>query len=145
MKNQSPGTHLIFLYLYMESSEEEPLSLVSEDVLSDDLEKTNAVVAAFTVVAIFSLLLIETFLSVIFMVYNANGDQQSLMIAHSKDERYLSTFNVQCSDFCKISPSWRMIENSTASWCDLRRGRSAQEIFYTHFYLRYFQDFQTEF
>ena len=57
---------------------------MSSEVHSDDLEKTNAVVASFTVVAIFSLIFLETILTVTFMVYNANGDEQSLRIAHSK-------------------------------------------------------------
>ena len=65
--------------------------MVSSDVPRDDLEKTNAVVASFTVVAIFSLIFLETILTVCFMVYNANGDEQSLRIAHSKiNAGYLS-------------------------------------------------------
>ena len=53
--------------------------------MGGDLEKTNAVVASFTVVAIFALIFLETILTVCFMVYNANGDEQSLRIAHSKN------------------------------------------------------------
>ena len=94
---------------------------MSSEVHSDDLEKTNAVVASFTVVAIFSLIFLETILTVTFMVYNANGDEQSLRIAHSKiNAGYLSFLNVMLSEFCKISPRWKIIENSTESWCDLR-------------------------
>ena len=61
-------------------------SLPSHAVHTADLEKTNAVVAAFTVVAIFCLLFLETVLSVIFMIFNASGDMQSVRIAHSKNK-----------------------------------------------------------
>ena len=71
-------------------------SVTSQQPHTADLEKTNAVVAAFTVVTIFFLLILETALSVTFMIFNANGDMQSVEIAHSKKQRkiYLRKWEV---------------------------------------------------
>ena len=59
-------------------------SMTSHVVHTNDLEKSNAVVAAFTVVGIFSLFFIEIGLTVVFMIIISNGDQLNQRIAHSK-------------------------------------------------------------
>ena len=59
-------------------------SITSVEVPINDLEKSNAVVAAFTVVGIFSLFFIEIGLTVVFMVIITNGDQLNERIAHSE-------------------------------------------------------------
>ena len=59
-------------------------SMISEELFINDLEKTNAVVAAFTVVGIFSLFFIEIGLTLVFMVIITNGDQLNERIAHSE-------------------------------------------------------------
>ena len=97
-------------------------SMTSEEAPFNDLEKSNAVVAAFTVVGIFSLFFIEIGLTVVFMVIITNGDQLNERIAHSElvirvlDEGHYQTFAELCSGF----PQWRMIENTTLSSCDPR-------------------------
>ena len=59
-------------------------SITSVEIPINDLEKSNAVVAAFTVVGIFSLFFIEIGLTVVFMVIITNGDQLNERIAHSE-------------------------------------------------------------
>ena len=59
-------------------------SITSVEVPINDLEKSNAVVAAFTVVGIFSLFFIEIGLTVVFMVIITNGDQLNERIARSE-------------------------------------------------------------
>ena len=59
-------------------------SMTSVEVPINDLEKSNAVVAAFTVVGIFSLFFIEIGLTVVFMVIITNGDQLNERIARSE-------------------------------------------------------------
>ena len=99
-------------------------SMTSEEApFSNDLEKSNAVVAAFTVVGIFSLFFIEIGLVVVFMVIITNGDQLNERIAHSElvirnlEAGHYETFAELCSGF----PQWRMIENTTLSFCDPRK------------------------
>ena len=59
-------------------------SITSDEVHINDLEKSNAVVAAFTVVGIFGLFFIEIAFTVVFMVIITNGDQLNERIAHSE-------------------------------------------------------------
>ena len=59
-------------------------SITFVEVPINDLEKSNAVVAAFTVVGIFSLFFIEIGLTVVFMVIITNGDQLNERIARSE-------------------------------------------------------------
>ena len=77
-------------------------SIFSEDVLSNDLEKSNAKVAAFTVVIIFFLFFVEMVVTILYMI-SANSDFQSQMIAHR---------------LCKNFPGWMFLENMTENWCD---------------------------
>ena len=57
---------------------------ITSEIPINDLEKSNAVVAAFTVVGIFGLFFIEIAFTVIFMVIITNGDQLNERIAHSE-------------------------------------------------------------
>ena len=79
-------------------------SIISEDVLSNDLEKSNATIAAFTVVFIFCLFFLELLIGIIFM-FSSNSSQQNQVIAHR---------------LCKNFSRWKFIENFTESWCDQR-------------------------
>ena len=83
---------------------EENDSILSDDVLSNDLEKTNAVLAAFAVVFLFGLFFVELACTLLFMIY-ASGDVQNRIIAHG---------------LCKNFPHWQFVENMTDSWCDPR-------------------------
>ena len=84
--------------------DEEDDSIISEDLLSNDLEKSNAIVAAFTVVFIFCLFFVELALTILYML-SANTDFQSQIIAHG---------------ICKNFSTWQFMENMTESWCDPR-------------------------
>ena len=64
--------------------DEDGESMTSDEVHINDLEKSNAVVAAFTVVGIFSLFFIEIAFTVVFMVIITNGDKLNERIAHSE-------------------------------------------------------------
>ena len=98
-------------------------SMTSEEAPFNDLEKSNAVVAAFTVVGIFSLFFIEIGLTVVFMVIITNGDQLNERIAHREfgirnlEDGHYQTVAELCSGF----PQWRIIENTTLSSCDPRK------------------------
>ena len=52
--------------------------------MGGDLEKTNAVVAAFTVTGLVALLCLELVLTLVFMVTTTLGDSQNMQIAHSQ-------------------------------------------------------------
>lgn len=52
--------------------------------MGGDLEKTNAVVAAFTVTGLVALLCLELVLTLVFMVTTTMGDSQNMQIAHSQ-------------------------------------------------------------
>ena len=65
-------------------------SISSDDILSNDLEKTNAVVAAFTVVIIFATFFIEIATTAIFMIIITSGDPQSIKIAKSNVKRKIA-------------------------------------------------------
>ena len=67
-----------------EDEEDTGDSDVSDDLLSNDLEKTNAVVAAFTVVIIFTLFFLEIGATFVFMIIVTHGGQQDMLIAHSQ-------------------------------------------------------------
>ena len=84
--------------------DEEDDSNISEDLHSNDLEKSNAIVAAFTVVFIFCLFFVELALTILY-VLSANTDFQSQIIAHG---------------ICKNFSMWQFMENMTESWCDPR-------------------------
>ena len=118
--------------------------MTSEEAPFNDLEKSNAVVAAFTVVGIFSLFFIEIGLTVVFMVIITNGDQLNERIAHSElvfrnlEEGHDQTFADLCSGF----PQWRMIENTTLSSCDprnLHKQTNIKDILIIYFIFRIFK------
>ena len=71
--------------------------------LSYDLEKSNAVCAAFTVVFLIILYFFEFLLMCIYLISSAGQNYQGQVIAHQL-----------CSNF----PNWRFVENQTSSWCD---------------------------
>ena len=94
-------------------------SLMSEDVLADDLEKTNAVVAAFTVVIIFTLFFIEVGFTLIFMIIITHEGQQNMLIAHGEIiDKVVDNSTDSKLGLCSQFPQWKMIENSTNSNCD---------------------------
>ena len=72
------------LMVLKEDEEDIGDSDVSDDLLSNDLEKTNAVVAAFTVVIIFTLFFLEIGATFVFMIIVTHGGQQDMLIAHSQ-------------------------------------------------------------
>ena len=84
---------------------EETDSTISDDVLINDLEKSNATFAAFTVVIIFSLFFLELAFTLLYMLSVNSVNFQGQIIAH---------------DICKNSYGWEFIVNMTESWCDPR-------------------------
>ena len=98
-------------------------SMTSDEVHINDLEKSNAVVAAFTVVGIFSLFFIEIAFTVVFMVIITNGDKLNERIAHSEFIIRRRIIGNIVAELCSGFPQWRMIENATLSSCDPRHVR----------------------
>jgi hypothetical protein len=70
-------------------------SIIYCDLLSNDLEKSNALVDAFTVVFIFCLFFVELALTILY-VLSANTDFQSQIIAHG---------------ICKNFSTWQFMED----------------------------------
>ena len=78
-------------------------STISDEVLINDLEKSNATVAAFTVVIIFCLFFLELVFTLLYMLSVNSVNFQGQIIAHG---------------ICKNSYGWEFIMNLTESWCD---------------------------
>ena len=95
---------IIDTYLDGEEASTKDSSSKSGEVLSNDLEKMNASVAAFIVVFLFGLFFVEAAATILYMIYT-NADHQSQMIAQG---------------LCKNFPTWQFMENMTDSWCDPR-------------------------
>ena len=88
----------------LESESDSDDDSITSDGPSDDLEKTNAVCAAFTVVFLIILYFFELILMFAYLL-SSSTDTQGQMIAQG---------------LCKNFPSWQFMENMTDSWCDPR-------------------------
>ena len=82
-------------------------SSVYDDVLSNDLEKSHACCAAFTVLSLVLLYFSEFVFMCFYLVYSERHNHQGQIIAYN---------------LCKRFPDWRFLENASTvdSWCDSR-------------------------